>query len=184
MVEQISSRRAQRPGPPVAYIAVWGLLASLALGYLALLAVRPDLAAGFSLRPPEGAPENNWSQRSLSKAFADLGAAKAAIVRLEDEARDLRSVLSTQEQRSLTIEARLGAIETTQKAMSMPVVQATPISQRTGGEWVSAVAQPGQSSGQALAGQSTEGTIEERPTRILREGRPPVASASSTWTFS
>ena len=180
MAEQISSRRDRRPALATAYIAVWGLLASLALGYLALLAVRPDLAAGFSLRPAIGAPENNRSQRSMSKALAELGLAKSAIARLEDETRELRSALSAQEQRGLTIEARLGAIETSQKTASAPVAQSFPVSQRAGGDRAGAAAQPGPASGQYLAGHTTEGTIEERPTRVLREGRPPVAVAGAT----
>lgn len=153
------------------YIAVWGLLACMALGYLALLALRPDLAAGFSLRPLDGAPENNWKQRSMSRAMAELGAelgeARTAIGQLQGEIRDMRAALIAEEQRSLNIEGRIGVVEAGLKASQMPVSHAVPVAQRNDqGKATTAV--------NALAGPSTEGTIEERPTRLLREGPSPA----------
>ncbi len=148
---------------PAPYVVAWGLLASLALGYLVLLVVRPDIAAHFNLRPVDGAPENNFSQRSMSKALADLSAAKAAIGRLEVEARELKMQLSAQEQRSHTLEVRIGSVETALKGgaanIALPV---TPASAR---------GETGPLAAGSLSGQTVQGSIEERPTRTLREGR-------------
>lgn len=161
-------------GLPSSYIAVWGLLACIALGYLALLAIRPDLAAGFSLRPLDGTPENNLHQRSMSRVLAELGAAKMAIGKLQDDVQDVRSALATEQQRRLSIEARVGAVEAGQKANQLPVSHAIPVAQRT---------EPAKAAANMLSGAAIEGTIEERPTRVLREGSPPVpATASVTST--
>lgn len=149
---------------PAPYIVAWGLLASIALGYLVLLAVRPDLASHFILKPMHGAPDSNWSQRSMSKAVADLGAAKAAIARLETETRELRIQLSAQEQRSHTLEVRIGAVETVLKRGAANISHTpTPISTNAPTEHAAA---------NGLAGQTVQGTIEERPGRALRDGQP------------
>ena len=108
----------------------------------------------------------------MSKALAELNAAKTAIEKLQDDIRDVRTALAAQEQRGLTIEARLGAVEVNQKSNQMPVAHATPASQRNDGA---------KSNAAALSGQTTEGSIEERPTRVLREGPAPrIATASVT----
>ncbi len=177
MVEHTSPRAplsrglSQAQSLPTGYIAVWGLLATIALGYLALLAVRPDLAAGFSLRPLDGAPENNWNQRSMSKVMAELGATRAAIGKLQDEVQDVRSVLAAELQRRLSIEARVDAVEAGQKFNQMPVSHAVPVAHKTD------KTEPAKTAANALSGPTTEGTIEERPTRVLREGQ---SSASQT----
>lgn len=162
MVEYTSPKASKSSGLPTSYIAVWGLLACIALGYLALLAIRPDLAAGFSLRPLDGAPENNWNQRSMSKVLAELSTARSAIGKLQEDVQDVRAVLAAQEQRSLIIAARVGAVEAQQKSSQLPVSHAVPVAERT---------EPGKATVNALAGVATEGTIEERPTRMLREGQ-------------
>ncbi len=152
---------------PAPYTVAWGLLASIALGYLVLLAVRPDVASQFILRPIDGAPENNWSQRSMSKALAELGAAKASIAHLETESHQLRAQLSAQEQRSHTLEVRIGAVETALKGGAANISFApTPVSTKGQTEQAAAVG--------SLSGQTVQGIVEERPTRVLREA-PPAA---------
>ena len=161
------TRRAKRMPQP--YLIAWGLLASLALGYLALLAVRPDLAESFILRPANGAPEGNAGQRSMSKILAELGNARAAVAKLEGEAKEMRTALQDQEQRALTLEARLAAIETALKGGPTPIAHAgpglqTPAAPHDGANQVTAL--PG-----TLAGPTTQGTVEERATKSLRDGR-------------
>ena len=179
MTAHIPSQSLQslRSNVSVGYAAVWGLLAAVALGYLGVLAARPDLAARLMLRPPEGQPEHNFSQRSMSKALAELEAAKAAVAKLEDEQNQLRRVVTALEQRGLTTEARVAALESVQKspapvtAADRVAVIAKPEADRTIGPFTT-----GQT---ALSGQATQGTIEERPAKALREARPSRVAAAA-----
>ena len=170
MASQLSIQAQQTSRSPAGYTVVWGLLAAIALGYLAVLAARPDIASRLILRPSEGSPDNNFAQRSLSKALAELEAAKAAIGRLEDDAKQLRAVIVALEQRGLTAEARLGALETAQKT-PMAVADRAPVAVKPEAERAGAP---------ALAGPATQGTIEERPAKSLRESRPPRVAAAAT----
>lgn len=156
---------------PAPYIVAWALLASIALCYLVLLAVRPDVASQFIFRPMDGAPENNWSQRSMSKALADLGAARTSIARLETEARELKVQLSAQEQRSHTLEVRIGAVEMAMKVGAANISYApAPVSIKGQTEHAP--------SANSLSGQTVQGTVEERPTRALREASTAAQQAA------
>ena len=175
----VAPRASRMPQP---YLIAWGLLASLALGYLALLAVRPDLAESLILRPANGAPEGNAGQRSMSKILAELGNMKTAVAKLEGEAKDFRTALQDQEQRALTLEARLALVETATKGGPTPVAHAGPALQTSAAHSDGAnhsAPVPG-----ALAGPTTQGTVEERATKALRDGRaapsrPAAATASA-----
>ena len=177
MASQNLQQTSQTSRFSVGYAVVWGLLSAVAIGYLAMLAARPDIASRLILRPAEGNPESNFSQRSMSKALAELEAAKAAIARLEAEAKQVKAVLAAVEQRGLAMDARMGALETIQKSqVAAASDKATPIADKV---TAAPKAEPERVSSAALSGQNTQGTIEERPAKALREGRPPRVAAAA-----
>ena len=177
MASQNLQQTSQTSRFSVGYAVVWGLLSAVAIGYLAMLAARPDIASRLILRPAEGTPESNFSQRSMSKALAELEAAKAAIARLEAEAKQVKAVLAAVEQRGLAMDARMGALETIQKSqVAAASDKATPIADKV---TAAPKAEPERVSSAALSGQNTQGTIEERPAKALREGRPPRVAAAA-----
>ena len=177
MASQNLQQTSQTSRFSVGYAVVWGLLSAVAIGYLAMLAARPDIASRLILRPAEGNPESNFSQRSMSKALAELEAAKAAIARLEAEAKQVKAVLAAVEQRGLAMDARMGALETIQKSqVAAASDKATPIADKV---TAAPKAEPERVSSAALSGQNPQGTIEERPAKALREGRPPRVAAAA-----
>ena len=156
------------PGPPASrapslYLATWGILAAFALGYLALLALRPDLAASLIVGPSEGSPEGNRGQRAMTRALAELNGVKQTIARLEGEVAELRTTLAAEHQRGEAIAARLASVETTQIAAAAPAMQGTlALPQTTAG--LGAVET-------APAAATARGQFDERATKALREGR-------------
>ena len=180
MAAQMSQQTSPANRFSVGYAVVWGLLSAAALGYLGVLAARPDLAARLMLQPHEGTPDSNFAQRSMSKALAELEAAKAQIAQLEGEAKQIKAVVAALEQRSLTVETRMGALETVRPGHAMPVADKIATAHKPEAERHAAATQPA-----ALAGQNTQGTVEERPAKALREAplresRPPRVAAATT----
>ncbi len=141
-------------GRSLIYLSVWAMLAALALGYLALLAVRPDIASGLILGPAESTPESNRGQRAMSRALAELGEVKKALGKIEGELASLKQQKAADAKRSAELEARVAALEAARKSEATPVAAAPAAFQTT-------VAPPDRS-GQVLAGDAVEGNVAER----------------------
>lgn len=173
MAEVIDHRAPQRAPLPLSYLLVWALLASLALGYLALLALRPDLAARFLVGPSEGSPEGNRGQRAMSRALAELGDIKKSVSQLEASVSELKSTLAAEALRGQTLEARIAAIEAAQNA-GTPMARATPAGSR-------AEVAGAPDAANALGGTTVQGTVEERPAKTPRDGKtaPPTKAVAA-----
>lgn len=116
-----------RPALSITYLMVWGLLGTLAVGYLALLALRPDLAARMTVVPIEGSPEGNRGQRAMTRALAELGDVKKALGRFENELAGLRQHLDSETKSRAALEARVVALEAAQRGGTTPIAKAPPL---------------------------------------------------------
>ncbi len=142
------------------YLTVWAVLAALALAYLAVLAVKPDLADRLIPGPSFGSPEDNRGQRALSKALAELKDLRQTMGLFERELTDLRKTLTAGATREAALSDRVAAVEAALKALS------TGDAAR-----IAAPARLGEGTA-ATSGPRVQGYVEERPTKNLREGRP------------
>lgn len=164
MSEQLHTRPSS--GRSLLYLSVWAMLAALALGYLALLAVRPDIASGLILGPAESTPESNRGQRAMSRALAELGEIRKTLGKVEGELVELKQKMVAETKRAAELEARLGALEAARKTEGTPMAAAPAAFQTT-------VSSPGRPS-QALAGDAVEGSVADRT------AAPAKAVASAT----
>jgi hypothetical protein len=96
------------------------LLALAALAYLALLALRPDLAARMIYEAPFGTPEGNQGQRATFRALAEIQELKGTTSRLQAEIQALRAAATAEHTRVEALEARLAVLERRQ-------VEQTPV---------------------------------------------------------
>lgn len=143
------------------YVMVWAMLALLALGYLTLLAIRPDLAASMVVNPPFGTPEGNQGQRAMFKALAEVQELKKTVTKLQSELTELRTAVVADRQRMLELEGRIAAAEARAKA-AVPVADASPASQKT-------AAAPAVEAGDTLAGNAVRGQVIEGPQKNSRD---------------
>lgn len=121
------SEQAYTPPPAgrsASYLAIWALLASIALGYLALLAIRPDLASSLIVGPSESTPESNRGQRAMTKALAELSDVKKTLAKVEGEISALRQQMADGAKRSAELEARVLALEAARRAEATPIAAA------------------------------------------------------------
>lgn len=153
--------------PPV-YLAGWALLGALAVVYLAVLALRPELAPPLNLQPPQGLPESNQSQRAMARAVADIGDLKSALERVESELKETRAATQQQERRSVALELRLSALETRLREAATPVAAASPAAVRGDSE-----SRPG---ADRLAGSAVDGTVEGAADDIAAPSHRPPSS--------
>lgn len=153
------------------YVVVWAVLAIAALAYLALLAVRPDLATGLIVNPPSGSPEGNQGQRAMFRALAEVQDLRKSVTRLEGEVGEMKAAVQVETQKVQALEARIGEIEAAQRT-SVPVADAAPASHRPRGA-------PASKSGEQVAGTTVAGTIEEPAKPRRDQGPPPKVLASA-----
>lgn len=143
---------------PSLYLITWGILAAFALGYLALLAVRPDIAQNLFSGPFESAPESNRGQRAMTRAMAEINGLKQSLARLEGEMGELRVLTASEQKRSAALETRLATAEDGQKATAARLA---------------AIPAPAT----AAAATAAEGAGEPRATKAQREARSPETPA-------
>ncbi len=146
------------------YVVAWALLAGLALGYLALIAVRPDLAAQFQWSTGGSSPEDNRGQRALAQATAAIKELTQTVTALKTELGATRTQLAVQETQFLAIQARVTALEATRQTASQNIA-AKPDSSA--------------SPANALASATVQGVIEDRAGKPAREPRKPDTIAAA-----
>jgi outer membrane murein-binding lipoprotein Lpp len=103
------------------YVAAWAALAAIALAYLALMVVRPEIADGLFLRVPGGSPEDNRGQRAMAQLAAEIRDLKQTVRHLETEITDLRTAATAAERSSASLAARLSVVENGLKSVTGPM---------------------------------------------------------------
>jgi hypothetical protein len=105
------------------YVVAWAILASLALGYLGVLTLRPDLIALYLPgSPPAGSPDANEVQRAATDALAEVRALKSTVDRMDTDVAKLKEDVAAQASLSQGWEARIASLE----ARPEPQVAAAP----------------------------------------------------------
>ncbi|MFM9942432.1 MAG: SPOR domain-containing protein [Hyphomicrobiaceae bacterium] len=169
-----STSAERRPAAlPYRYLTVWAILAALALTYLAVLVVKPDLAERLVPGPKFGAPEDNRGQRALAKALAELKEVRQILANFERDLGELQKSVTAADTRDVALAGRVAALEAQLKAFG----KGEPVR-------VGAPADPGDVPVAAAPAPRVLGFVEERPTKSLRDARPAeppkVAAATAT----
>jgi hypothetical protein len=160
------------------WVVVWALLASLALSYLALLTLRPELAAALLGGPASTAPDGNRVQRAAARALAEVDELRRTLARLEKEIGDERETAATRELKKQALMARVAALEANAASRGAEAGAAQP--QRA------AVTTPADAAratapDSRLVGVAVQGTIEEqgaRPAPQATATAPPAATTA------
>ena len=117
----------RRGGLPRLYVAVWVVLSSMALTYLAMFSIRPDLAEGLgrhiaALAGSEAAPMGA-SEIDGVRTLAELADLRRVVDTLQNDLTTMRAAIAGREDRDHAFAARLSAIEAQRIAE-----QSTPLS--------------------------------------------------------
>lgn len=120
-----SARR--RGGLPRLYVAIWVALSSMALSYLAMFSIRPDLADGLGRHIAALAGTETGALKASEvdgvRALAEVADLRRVIDALQSDLRAMRSAIAAREDRDHAFAARLSAIEAQRLAE-----QAVPLS--------------------------------------------------------
>jgi hypothetical protein len=149
------------------YVAFWGCMGALALAYLALLAVRPDLAQLLIPGPGRVTPEGNRGSRAMAKEPADFEEMKRSLASLQTQLDEIRQAETVREGRELELLGRLAALE---RAGRVAEGEPVPASQQAAAGGLAAKSK-------MLSGGTVRGTVEDRPMKITKLG--PASSPSS-----
>jgi hypothetical protein len=108
-----SARR--RGGLPRLYVAIWVALSSMALTYLAMFSVRPDLADGLGRQIAALVGTESESIKASEvdavRAIAEIADLRRVIDSLQGDLGAMRSAIAAREDRDQAFAARLSAIE-------------------------------------------------------------------------
>ncbi len=99
---------------PLPYIGLWAVLASVSAGYLALMAVHPELAQ--SLLPATSAHEDRRLHSAVSLTMSGLGEVKQAITEIQHDVQALRNASALQDEREKGLLVRVITLETAARA--------------------------------------------------------------------
>jgi hypothetical protein len=113
LASHASARR--RGGLPRLYVAIWVALSSMALTYLAMFSIRPDLADGLgrhiaALAGSESSPMRA-SEIDGVRTLAELADLRRTVDTLQTELSTVRAAVAGREDRDQAFAARLSAIE-------------------------------------------------------------------------
>lgn len=97
------ARRATRL--TTVYVVGWGILAAVAVAYLVVLAIRPDIGAGIVTRITPAQSEPTQVQRTIGKALAELQSVRQSVADLWTQIGTLRDAVSKQDDHSRTVAA-------------------------------------------------------------------------------
>lgn len=182
LASHASPRR--RGGLPRPYVAVWLVLSSMALTYLVMLSVRPDLAeglgvsvatlAGVEVRSSEAASAREASDE---RARADIAALRNSLDGVQREVAALRAQIAAREAWDQAFAARLAAVEAQRLAeQGLPLATASVSRGPLEG--------PGGAGTDALSGRAIDSQIVEPPRPSeLPARRPPPSREAERVTF-
>ena len=158
LATHVPARR--RGGLPRPYVAVWVVLSSMALTYLAMLSVRPDLAHGLGDRVAALTGAEPRSGDGDAVSAVEIAALRQGLEGVQREMASLRGRIAGRAEQEQAIAARLTAIEA-QRAAELSLPLATASIDRSAPEEKPAT--------DALKGRAIEGQIVEAP----RPSEPP-----------
>jgi hypothetical protein len=105
------------------YLATWGLLATVALAYLATLAWRPEfLMPAHQAQAQTAEPDLNQGLRAMTKALAEVGTIKRTLTEVQKDIGELKGSVSERVEHEKAVASRLSALE--DKVTAIPVASA------------------------------------------------------------
>jgi hypothetical protein len=118
MTENITPPRAKgRTLTP--YVALWALLAGLALTYLALLATRPELLSSqLGNAPTRSGAETHESQRAMSDTLAEVRSLRDSLGQVHNDLLDLKSEVAARAERESELNLRIAALENSPRTVA------------------------------------------------------------------
>lgn len=162
----------RRGGLPRPYVAVWVVLSSMALTYLAMLSVRPDLAHGLGDRVATLAGAEPRSGEG--DASAEILALRQDLDGLRREITSMRGQMTARAEQDQALATRLAAIEL-QRAAELSLPLTTASIDRSGPEE--------KAGADALKGRAIEGQIVESPRPPEPPARKPPPREPERVTF-
>jgi hypothetical protein len=132
-VERNSASHAparRRGGLPRLYVAIWVVLSSMALTYLAMFSIRPDLADGLGRHVAALAGSDGMSAKASamdeSRAMAEIAELRRIIDGLHSDLNAMRVAIAVREERDQAFAARLSAVEAQRVAeQALPLTTAS-----------------------------------------------------------
>lgn len=105
-----------------AYMAMWGMAAIVALGYLGTLAWQPEQLAPAQPKVAEPDP----GIRAAAKALAEVGTVREAVDTLQKDVGDLKDSVEQRSDHDKTLQSRVAALEERVAALPSSVTTTTP----------------------------------------------------------
>ena len=161
----------RRGGLPPFYVALWVVFSSMALSYLAMLSVRPDLAVGLGqhLAALAGTETKTAEAKDADdeRALAEIAELRQGLERMQRDVGAMRSLITAREERDRAFAARIAAVEA-QKVTEQTSPLATASVTRAPTE-APASSGPASSAEEAAPNRLTvEGPLAETPQRQSR----------------
>lgn len=171
----------RRGGLPRRYVAVWVALSSIALTYLVMLSVRPDLAMGFGDQvatlvgvEPRSSEADIVREAHDEQTRIDIDALRTALEAVQREAATLRAKVAASEEQRQDLAARLAAVEGQRVAeQGLPLATAS----------VNRGPLEGPGRHDALPGRAVEGHVVEVPRESELPERKPQPRESDRVAF-
>ena len=113
------------------YLIVWIVLALAAVGYLGVVAARPDLVARYLPAFDAGDQSFREAQKSAMRAVADVQNVRQNVGQLQAEVARLRSDLRVQQENSIALAKRTAVLEDrmTSAAAEQPEPEKQPVAE-------------------------------------------------------
>lgn len=111
-MQQIDASSPPSPKAPLLtpYVAAWAAFACLALAYLGVMVLKPDIVARYwPVAPVEGEPQTNQGQRA--DVLAEVRALKDTVSDMQKDVSAIKIDLSSQQALSQSWETRISALE-------------------------------------------------------------------------
>jgi hypothetical protein len=105
-----------------AYMAMWGMAAIVAVGYLGTLALQPDQLAPAQPKVAEPDP----GIRAAAKALAEVGTVRDAVDSLQKDVGDLKDSVEQRSDHDKTLQSRVAALEERVASLPSGVTTTTP----------------------------------------------------------
>jgi outer membrane murein-binding lipoprotein Lpp len=86
-----TARKRRTNGPTRAYVAMWGTLAAVSMGYLAVLTVNPDMLTALVMPAAVSDPDSPPGQRMTAKLASDVQTLQQSVANLQGEVSALRT---------------------------------------------------------------------------------------------
>ncbi len=119
-------------------VAVWALMAGLAVAYLGVVFLKPGTIASYLPSAAPGNPEDNEGQRANAMASSEAKDLRDNVSQLQLDVAKIKTEIAERSDRDKALETRLAVLEETKRGI--PAVAAAPAASAAAGKIVAAPA--------------------------------------------